>query len=222
MEERFREVLRASLETAGISASDLAREVGMDKAYFVDLLAGRKRTVSALAFMLASRRLGFDPWEVSGVERPHRIEGECHLDNPPPRLAKVGGGLVEGVGVVEEAAFRSGTLGKGNFQPIEGYSVGRQAGFEVRGNDYLTWGLPAGTITQTVSFRNYEAVGVAGRIFVVRRELSGLFETVLRRMIVDADGEAFLVGPSEGDVSVSLAQSGVIGIVVRTSVPTVL
>ena len=93
MEDRFRETLREALLREGLSATDLSRDVGMDKSYFVDLLAGRKKTVSVIAFMLVVRRLGLDPWDVAGIDAPKSArkleEPNPALSAPPPPAAAV-------------------------------------------------------------------------------------------------------------------------------------
>ncbi|MCS4088912.1 helix-turn-helix transcriptional regulator [Rhizobium sp. BK176] len=233
MEERFRDILRESLDREGMSAAELSREVGMDKAYFVDLLAGRKKTVSAIAFMLAARRLGLDPWDLAGVDRPDgeiapaprkeassppEIVSVAVLSEPVPALR------VEGCGVVEEAAFRvSGRSdGERSFAVIEGYPPERQFVFEVRGHDYVPWGLPSGAVVHTVSFPRYETVGAPGRLVVASRQQASLTETVLRRVTVDGDGEMKLMSPmgareKPGDLGLRLE-----GLVVQSSLPAML
>lgn len=223
VEDRFRDILEDALGREGLSPSDLSREVGMDKAYFVDLLAGRKKTVSVLAFMLASRRLGLDPWELAGVERPTgRSEGHVAVEKvsaaPAPPLVN----RVEGFGVVEEGAYRIGGRSEdGSFVPVDGYPAARQSVFEVRGHDYVPWGLPSGSVLHAVSFGRYETVGGPGRIVVATRREGGLFERVLRRIAVDADGEMRLLAPS-GAVAAPGEDGRVIdGLVVQTALPAV-
>ncbi|MCV9964589.1 hypothetical protein OIU34_22115 [Pararhizobium sp. BT-229] len=223
MEDRFRDILQDALGREGLSPSDLSREVGMDKAYFVDLLAGRKKTVSVLAFMLASRRLGLDPWELAGVERPTaRAEGYVGVEKVSVATAPPHAERVKGFGVVEEGAFRMGGRSEERtFVPVDGYPVARQSVFEVRGHDYVPWGLPSGSVVHAVSFGRYEAVGGPGRLVVASRREGSLVETVLRRIAVDADGEMRLLAPS-GSGAASGEDGRIIdGLVAQTALPAV-
>lgn len=230
MEERFRDILQESLDREGMSAAELSREVGMDKAYFVDLLAGRKKTVSAIAFMLAARRLGLDPWDLAGVDRPGVVTAPAPRSepSPPPAVAEATTPApplrVERCGVVEEGAFRvSGqTNGARSFPVVEGYPVDRQFVVEVRGHDYVPWGLPSGAVVHAVSFPRYETVGAPGRLVVASRTQGSLTETVLRRVAVDADGDMKLMSPLgahaiQGDPGLRLD-----GLVVQSSLPAIL
>ncbi|MBY3433870.1 hypothetical protein HFN89_06875 [Rhizobium laguerreae] len=201
----------------------------MDKAYFVDLLAGRKKTVSAIAFMLAARRLGLDPWELAGVERPVATSVPVTPDRTPlPSVAPVDTPAplprVKGCGVVEEGAFRA--AGRANpmrsFPVVEGYQVDRQFVVEVRGHDYVSWGLPSGAVVHAVSFPRYETVVGPGRLVVASRTLENLVETVLRRVWVDGEGEMRLLAPNgakdiPGDHGVRLD-----GLVVQSALPPIL
>jgi hypothetical protein len=227
VEERFRDIIQGSLDREGISAAELSRDVGMDKAYFVDLLAGRKKTVSAIAFMLAARRLGLDPWELAGVDRPPGSADPTPREerSPPPAIAPepVPVPRVDGCGVAEEGAFRvPGRSGGKSFPVVEGYPVDRQFVVEVRGHDYVSWGLPSGAVVHAVSFPRYETVGAPGRLVVASRPHGNLIETVLRRVAVDADGDMKLMSPLGaqerlGDLGLKLD-----GLVVQSSLPAIL
>jgi hypothetical protein len=222
VEDRFRDILQSALGREGLSPSDLSREVGMDKAYFVDLLAGRKKTVSVLAFMLASKRLGLDPWELAGVERPSAVAMKSVPDEKQLMVEPVSSGAVRisGFGILEEGAFRaSGRLSERTFAPVDGYAVQRQSVFEIRGHDYVSWGLSSGSIVHVVSFGRYEAVGVPGRLIVSSRHVGNLVEKVLRRIVVDTEGEMHLLGPMGDSVSVVGEVWSVEGMVVQTALP---
>jgi hypothetical protein len=231
VEERFRDILQESLVREGMSAAELSREVGMDKAYFVDLLAGRKKTVSAIAFMLAARRLGLDPWDLAGVDRPDGVAAPAPRNEavtPPMVTTKVPPSepalRLEGCGVVEEGAFRvSGKAdGTRSFPVVDAYPVDRQLVVEVRGHDYVSWGLPSGTVVHAVSFQRYETVGAPGRLMVASRPQGNLMETVLRRVSVDADGEMRLVSPLGARESVGDHGLRMDGLVVQSSLPAIL
>lgn len=227
MEDRFKGFLKDALGRAGISAADLSREVGMDKAYFVDLLAGRKKTVSALAFMLAAKRLGLDPWELAGVERP---SGEGSV---PPRVERIFSGAapqssaarrIATSGIVEEGAFRTAShvwQGRSYF-PIDGYMPDRQRVIEVRGDDYLPWGLPSGAVVHAVSFPRYEAVACPGRLVVAMSMIGEMVETVLRRVSINPEGEMSLMSP-DGKREIS-GEHGrrIVGLVAQTTMPPII
>lgn len=236
MEERFRDILQESLDREGLSAAELSREVGMDKAYFVDLLAGRKKTVSAIAFMLAARRLGLDPWDLAGVDRPESGSASAPAPRneavtppmvttkvqPPPAPAPTP--RLEGCGIVEEGAFRvSGKAdGTRSFPVVDGYPVDRQLVVEVRGHDYVSWGLPSGTVVHAVSFQRYETVGAPGRLVVASRPQGNLIETVLRRVSVDADGVMRLMSPLGAQECVGDPALRLDGLVVQSSLPAIM
>lgn len=225
MEDRFRDILRDALGREDMSPADLSREVGMDKAYFVDLLAGRKKTVSAIAFMLAAKRLGLDPWELAGVARPSpRTEASQDMVVVPPVQAvpPKASERVEGFGIVEEGAFRVGVRLDGrSFAPVDGYPVDRQEVLEVRGHDYVPWGLPSGAVVHAVSFPRYETVGSPGRLVVASQRKGDLTELVLRRIAVDHDGEMHLVGPNGVRESVDEGGRRITGLVAQTALPAV-
>ncbi|MDW9481152.1 hypothetical protein GOB57_21130 [Sinorhizobium meliloti] len=225
MEDRFRDILQDALAREGISAAELSREVGLDKAYFVDLLAGRKKTVSALALMLSAKRLGLDPWELAGVTRPPdhsdvRTAAETRLDDVALPQAT---GRVGGCGIVEEGAFRvRGWVDGRSFAAVAGYPVERQSVLEVRGHDYAPWGLPSGTVVHAVSFQRYEAVGGPGRLVVATRQEGSLTETVLRRIEVDPDGEMHLLTPTGIREAPLEAGPRIGGLVAQTTLPPIL
>lgn len=223
MEDRFKDTLRDALGREGMSPADLSREVGLDKAYFVDLLAGRKKTVSATAFMLAAKRLGLDPWELAGVARPSPQIGSGQEVASVVSASSVQQKTlerVEGMGIVEEGAFRqSGRLGGKSFAPVDGYPVDRQQVLEVRGHDYVPWGLPSGAVVHVVSFPRYETVSGPGRLVVASQGQGGLTETVLRRVEVDPDGEMRLVGPAGHREMLEEGGRRIAGLVAQTTLP---
>lgn len=223
MEDRFRDILRDALGREDMSPADLSREVGLDKAYFVDLLAGRKKTVSAIAFMLAAKRLGLDPWELAGVARPSLLtEGreEVVPTVASPIVQRNASARVEGFGIVEEGAFRKdGRLDGRSFSPVDGYPIDRQEVLEVRGHDYVPWGLPSGAVVHAVSFPRYETVGGPGRLVVASQCQGSLTELVLRRIAVDPDGEMHLVGPTGLRETLEGGGRRITGLVAQTALP---
>jgi hypothetical protein len=224
VEDRFKDILREALIREELSATDLSREVGLDKAYFVDLLAGRKKTVSALAFMLVAKRLGLDPWGLSGVEHPERQAAEPDELTAPPALASPQKSFerVAGFGIVEEGAFRlDGRLDGRSFAPIDGYPIDRQEVLEVRGHDYVPWGLPSGAVVHAISFPRYETVSGPGRLVVASQGRGGLTELVLRRIAVDPDGEMHLVGPTGMTEVMDEGGRRITGLVAQTALPAV-
>lgn len=223
MEEGFRKALREGLERHAISASDLSRELGLDKSYFVDLLAGRKKSVTAEAYLLASRRIGFDPWEVAGIEAPSSGASRTAPDvvplpspapSPPHRLAVKG--------IVEERAYRAdnGMTGKREHAVIEGYPVDRQSMVIVRGTDYILWGVPDGAVLGLVSYRRYETVAGPGRLVVIAVSRDGLRGVNLRRAVMDGDGEPMLEAPDGKREPLALPDTvSIVGLVVRIGIP---
>ncbi len=225
MEEGFRKALREGLERHAISASDLSRELGLDKSYFVDLLAGRKKSVTAEAYLLASRRIGFDPWEVAGIEAPSSgasrtapavvpIPSPAPVPAPPHRLAVTG--------IVEESAYRQdgGVMGKREHAVIEGYPVDRQSMAIVRGTDYILWGVPDGAVLGLVSYRRYETVAGPGRLVVIGVSRDGLRGVNLRRAVMDGDGEPMLEAPDGKREPLALPDTAsIVGLVVRIGIP---
>lgn len=223
LEDRFRDVLRKALEQEGMSATDLAREFGLDKAYFVDLLAGRKKTVSALVYMMAAKRLSFDPWEVASVEPPSPVRELPKVDpniSPAPSLVPRAAATVEVSMFVEEGAFREGMSGskEKGLPIIPGVDAARQLVAVVKGGDYFEWGIPSGSLLHLVSYRKYDGVA-PGRLVVARSERSGLSEHVLRRAAVSDGGELVLGGPGGRTVLTPGADTELVGLVTGLAFP---
>jgi hypothetical protein len=226
LEQRFRHILQDALAQEGISAADLSRDVGMDKAYFGDLLAGRKRTVSALALMLVAKRFGLDPWELAGVTKPF-LQSVAGSSAPAPVCAPPLDGQsvvvprLYGCGIVEEGAFRNGKLSdvQRSFATADGYPPARQSVLEVRGHDYALWGLPSGSVVHSVSFHRYETVVGPGRMVVASRSESSLTETVLRRIALNPEGDVYLELPDGASEALASGVRRIEGLVVQYALP---
>lgn len=221
MEDRFKEMLEAALVREGMTPADLARDVGMDKAYFVDLLAGRKKTVSALPFMLSCRRMGIDPWEVSGLTSPDRPKKAPEREvavrpspPPPPVQTRVSVTLR-----IIEGAYRlpSVAVDLGSYPSLDGFPVEVQRVGVVDGSEYGSWGMWRGAILHMVVYGRYEAVAHPGRFVVCTQRHADLMASVIRRVGVDGSGMMTLEAPDGSVVPAEGAEF--YGLVVSTTIP---
>jgi hypothetical protein len=206
----IRECLQAVMARHGVAAPELAKAIGYDKGYFVDYFAGRKKSITAAAFMLASRHLGVDPWALAGIAAPVQMgkpETEvAGADEISPdqdaRVDDISSVAALGVsGVVEEMVYRAHPMpavpSSVSLPVLACLPAARQSVYEVRGADYELWGIKAGSLLHTLSYARYEAIASPGKLLVERSVIEGgLVCLALRRVVVDDDGAMFLQSPS--------------------------
>jgi transcriptional regulator with XRE-family HTH domain len=229
MEEQLRRSLEALLARTGLTAADLSKDIGLDKGYLGDFLAGRKRSITASALMQLAGKLSCDPWELMGMTPPAALRApslpartaEAEKSASPQTAPRPSTPRLSVSGYVEEGAFRrSGEFSgpSARMEAIADVATGRQSLLAVVGDDYASWGMPPGSILHLVSFPRYEAVASQGRILVLREVGSdAMAMTVLRKAAVGGDGLAELMSPN-GD-KCALAEIGegrsVVGMIVR-------
>jgi transcriptional regulator with XRE-family HTH domain len=211
MEDAFRDTIRRLMAERGVSAPEIAREVGLDKAYFIDLLAGRKKSVTAAAFMAIAAAYQLDPWEMAGMTQV----AAPRLKHEPKEMARQAAdpvpkaqppALIRASLVVEEAAFRGdgempAGLGRTTITPVAMFEQSRQTACLVRGEDYAKWGVADGSVLNAVSFKSYGTVAQPGSLLVLRAERAGgLRGAFIRRSVIDGDGIQHAQSPSGATV----------------------
>lgn len=224
MEDRLRERLEREAAARGMSAPELSRAAGQDKAYFGDFFAGRKKSVSVVAFLRVANLLDLDPWELADIPRPENQSAKTAESPPlpPPPAPAVDRQLVDVPlelpvsGILEEDAYRAvdGPCGNVTVPAASSVPAERQTAFEVRGDEYAEWGVRDRSIVHSASYRHYESVG-AGGLLVVRDAEGGLVRTRLRRAVVNEHGALLLEAPDGKAEDYPPRTASVLGLVIQ-------